>query len=158
MAGSGARAVRAMPDESRTRLARLRAWWRRGHDAELLAVAPIRDRDGTTLTWDFPHPVNHSRLWVLLRPWVSYPLLFAVFAMVIPPLIHGHGLPVSFYARRLLWVGLVSVVLAWSIHKRQRPRIERMALKAYHAYRWRGTRALDVAIAEARTRGDRRDR
>ena len=50
-----------MPDESRTIAARIAAWWRRGYDAELLALAPDVDDQGEPLVWDFPHPVNRSR-------------------------------------------------------------------------------------------------
>lgn len=141
-----------MPDESRTIAARIAAWWRRGYDAELLALAPDVDDQGEPLVWDFPHPVNRSRGWMLLRPWILYPAIFGVLVMAIPLYVYDAPRPLSFWLSRLALVTLVGAVLGTVIFRRRRRRVERLALKAYHRWRWRGTAALDAAIADARAR------
>ena len=129
--------------------ARVAAWWRRGYDAELLACAPATDEEGQPLAWDFPHPVNRSRMWTLLRPWFLFPALFGVLSMSVPFVVRGGIPPLAVLGGRLVFVGVVSAIFATAIHRRHRPRVERLALKAYRRYRWRGTRALDTEIAAA---------
>src|SRR5688572_8705858 len=96
-----------VPSSTRPPLLRgLAAWLRRGYDAELLAVAPAANEDGTPLVWDFPRPVNRSRAWALLRPWFLYPAIFAVGAMAIPFIVRTHAPDLRELGGRLLWVGI----------------------------------------------------
>jgi hypothetical protein len=138
-----------MPDEARSLATRLAAWWRRGYDAELLAVAPTVDEGGQPLVWDFTHPVNRSPAWRLLRPWVHLPVIFVVAPLCLSMWGRGRLFTLAELGPRLVLFGVVAAVLGTAIHRRQRPRVERLALKAYHRWRWRGTALQDAAIAAA---------
>lgn len=130
-------------------LRRLAAWFRRGWDAELLAVAPAKDETGAPLVWDFPHPVNRSPLWRILRPWYLFPALFVVLVAGGAMLTRGRLLAPSELLERLLVGGVVAAVFAPSIRRKLKPRVERIALRAYRRYRWRATSELDAAMRDA---------
>lgn len=148
--------MRAVPGPSllsrlanRSRDARVAAWFRRGWDAELLAVAPAKDEMGAPLVWDFPHPVNRSPLCRVLRPWYLFPLLFVAFIACSAMLIRGRLLTPPELGERLLVGAAVGALVAPSIRRRLKPRVERMALRAYRRLRWRAVAAQDAVIAEA---------
>jgi hypothetical protein len=129
---------------------RLTAWLRRGWDAELLACAPATDEQGRPLVWDFPHPVNRTPLFGLLRPWILGPVMVATVILGSSMLIRGRLLTPAELGERLLVIALISAFFGPSIERRYRPKVHRMALRTYRQYRWRGTSALDAAIDEAR--------
>ena len=78
--------------------------------------------------------------------------------MSIPFIVRGGVPSLALLGSRLLFMGTVGVVLGLSIRGRQRARVERLALRTHRLYRWRGTAAMDVAIAAAleRERAPRR--
>ena len=138
-----------MPDESRSRLARIAAWWRRGVDAEMLALAPDVDEAGEPLVWDFARPVNRSPLWRLVRPWVLIPTLVAGLFLAIAFAGRTQLPTLSEVAAELAFTIVPCSILGLVIRRRSRKSTERAALKAYRHHRWRGTRALDATIAAA---------
>ena len=139
-------------------MTQLAAWWRRGWDAELLACAPDRDERGDMVVWDFPHPVNRSPLWHLLRPWLAIPVVAIAATEVLIGSVIGWDYWVADLPRRLATRSLMLAVAALAIRRGLGPKVERMALRKYRAYRWRATTTLDATIAAAleRERAPRR--
>jgi hypothetical protein len=145
-----------MPDEPRGSVPRrVAAWWRRGYEAELLALAPDVDERGVRLVWDFAHPVNDSPGWRLLRPWVLIPALIGVAAIAVQLLLLRSLPQLLDFGGDLVATGAFCTFLGFLMRAHTRPRTERAALDVYRRYRWRGTSAMDDIIAAAREREHR---
>ena len=137
-----------MPDEWRSRMARVAAWWRRGWDAELLACAPATDERGESLTWGFPHPVNRSPLWRLRRPWIAVPVTMIAAPQIVTAWLRGR-VPTLTEVGESMPLVVLGLVFGVIIYHAARPRVEAAALRTWRIYRWRATTALDMTIRDA---------
>lgn len=87
------------------------------------------------------------------RPWYLFPVLAVVFVVGSAMLVRGRLVTPAELGERLAVGAALGGPVAPSIRRKLKPKVERMALRAYRRLRWRAVAARDAAIAEALERG-----
>ena len=139
-----------MADVSRAQMA-LR-WLRDRWDAELLACLPVADAEGRATVLDFPHPVNRSPLWRLLRPWMLAGTALALTLLLMPVPYEPELGVVGYWFGRLLSSLFSEWLLGITVYAKAFPPLSRRAYRRYRDMRWRGNRLDDARDARPEVR------